>query len=646
MEELWGAKQPAAGSTALRVRVSQLRKVLKAGGEDMLVTRPPGYALLVPRDGLDLWRFERALEEGERALRTDPQRALDALVRALAEWRGAPLVDVAHAPFAQAATVRLEELRASALELRIEAELALGRHATLIGELYALTGEHPLRERLSAQLMTALYRDGRQADALAAYRAARERLVEEIGIEPGPELKALEARILAQDPDLITQPSPTSRPTRIVLAVCTGSSAPAAVADRLAATSDGEAVAVGLMHAGGDLAGTTAQLRAAAPSARVAAFTTDDPAGDTIRLAAEQDAAILLLAAPSTPEIDERTATVLRAAACDVAMLAGDHLPGAGPVLVPFSGHSHDWAAAELGAWLGHGAVTLLGVRSRDGSRDASRLLASASLALQRGAGVRAETLSDRRRGDRHARGGDGSLGAGRRALGSLADRGSRQGQDPAPPRRAVPGAARAARHPSQRPGTTRGAHALHLVRRVLTRLVGIERALHRHYGGSETPLEASLHAHSHSDPRATTAPDCEAPTPARISSKAPAAKTQVPPPSLQVPNANCKDEPTDTHTPAPAVRPRRRPARSTSDLERHRQSGVDISALGDVLQRRTVRKPHYTMRVSCWWSGILTTSRTMGPCSNGRSEVRSLSGALGRWTAAPQRVRVVPDPT
>ena len=231
--------------------------------------------------------------------------------------------------------MRLEELRASALELRIEAELALGRHTTLIGELYALTSEHPLRERLSAQLMTALYRDGRQADALAAYRAARERLVEEIGIEPGPELKALEARILAQDPDLATQQAPTSRPARTVLAVCTGNSAPAAMADRLAATSDGEAVAVGLVRASDDLTRTTAQLRATAPSARVAAFTTNDPAGDTVRLAAEQDAAILLLSTPDAPEIDERTATVLRAAACDVAMLAGDHVPAPAPFSCP-----------------------------------------------------------------------------------------------------------------------------------------------------------------------------------------------------------------------------------------------------------------------------------------------------------------------
>src|SRR5215207_9099422 len=127
---------------------------------------------------------------------------------------GVPLVVVAYAPFAQAAVVRLEELRASALELRIEAELALGHHPRLIAELQDLTSEHPLRERLWAQLMTALYRDGRQADALAAYRTARSRLVGEVGIEPGPELRTLEARILEQDPGLTQQREPTSRPAR------------------------------------------------------------------------------------------------------------------------------------------------------------------------------------------------------------------------------------------------------------------------------------------------------------------------------------------------------------------------------------------------------------------------------------------------
>jgi DNA-binding SARP family transcriptional activator len=389
MEELWGADQPAAGSTALRVRVSQLRKAL---GADVLVTRPPGYALLVPRDGLDLWRFERGLYEGERALATDPQRALDALTQALSEWRGRPLVDVAYAPFSQAAVVRLEELRASALELRIEAELTLGHHVRLIGELQALTSENPLRERLWAQLMTALYRDGRQADALAAYRNARERLVEEIGIEPGPELRSLESRILAQDADLTQRREPTARPARAVLAVCAGTSAPAAMAERLAAESLVDAVAVALVRTADELDAATSGLRAAAPSARVAAFTTDDPVADTVRLAAEQDAAILLLSLVDPPAIDPPTATVLRAAPCDVALLAGDGAIHGGPVLVPFAGHSHDWAAAELGAWLGAGAVTLLGIRRDDAHRDASRLLASASLALQRGAGIRADT--------------------------------------------------------------------------------------------------------------------------------------------------------------------------------------------------------------------------------------------------------------
>jgi DNA-binding SARP family transcriptional activator len=389
MDELWGEHQPAAGSTALRVRVSQLRKALHAGGE-ILVTRAPGYALLVPRDGLDLWRFERALAEGERLLAADHARAVEALERALGEWRGAPLTDVAYAPFAQAAIVRLEELRASAHELRIEAELALGRHARLIGELQVLVGQHPLRERLWAQLMTALYRDGRQAEALAAYRSARERLIEEIGIEPGPELRALEARVLAQDPALAGGDTATAQPARAALAVCTSGSGPAAVAEQLAAVSGVEAVAVALLHDAAELAGATARLRAAAPSARVAAFTTASAAEDAVRLAAEQDAAVLLLEAGP---IDAQLATVLRAAACDVALVAGDAPPGPGPILVPFSGSAHDWAAAELGASLGGGAVTLLGVAGSAARRDASRLLASVSLALQRGAGVRAETL-------------------------------------------------------------------------------------------------------------------------------------------------------------------------------------------------------------------------------------------------------------
>ena len=143
MEDLWGDKQPSAGRTALRVRVSQLLKALP-GGAELLVTRPTGYALQVERHALDLWRFERHLADGERALASDPERALQSLTAALDEWRGRPLDDLAYAPWAQAPVVRLEGLRAAALELRVEAELALGHHGRLVGELQALVAEHPL----------------------------------------------------------------------------------------------------------------------------------------------------------------------------------------------------------------------------------------------------------------------------------------------------------------------------------------------------------------------------------------------------------------------------------------------------------------------------------------------------------------------
>ena len=303
--------------------------------------------------------------------------------------------------------MRLEELRASALELRIEAELALGRHAHLIGELQGLVGEHPLRERLWAQLMTALYRDGRQADALAAYRAARERLIEEIGIEPGPELRALESRVLAQDPALAVHDTPTAQPSRAALAVCTDSSGPAAVAERLAAASGVEAVAVALLRDAGragrrDRRAARARRRARASPrsrARRRAMTRCGSRPSRTRRSC-------CSSAPQDGRLDPDLAAVLRAAACDVALVAGGAPAAEGPVLVPFSGGAHDWAAAELGASLGGGAVTLLGAAGGAGRRDASRLLANASLALQRGAGRARRDGARRPRRRRRARGG------------------------------------------------------------------------------------------------------------------------------------------------------------------------------------------------------------------------------------------------
>ena len=200
-DELW-AGQPAAGAAAsLQVRVSQLRKALRTAGEaGRLVTRPPGYLIRVAPDELDAPRFEQLTRDGEIALAAgDSALALRRLDEALGLWRGPALADVDGAPFARAEAARLEEQRLAAVESRAEALLACGRHRELTGELETLTAAHPLRERLWSHRMLALYRAGRQAEALRAYRDLREILVGELGIEPSPALRELEGRILRQD---------------------------------------------------------------------------------------------------------------------------------------------------------------------------------------------------------------------------------------------------------------------------------------------------------------------------------------------------------------------------------------------------------------------------------------------------------------
>jgi predicted ATPase/DNA-binding SARP family transcriptional activator len=198
IDELWGEAVPESGRTALQVRVSQLRKTLGADG-GRIVTRAPGYQLRVDRDELDLSHFERLVGEADGV---EPAEAAAKLREALGLWRGAPLADLSYASFAQGAIRRLEELRLAALEKRIEADLELGRHAELIGELEALAEEHPLREHMRAQLMLALYRCGRQADALAAYQNARRVLVEQLAVEPSAPLRQLEQSILRQEASL------------------------------------------------------------------------------------------------------------------------------------------------------------------------------------------------------------------------------------------------------------------------------------------------------------------------------------------------------------------------------------------------------------------------------------------------------------
>ena len=196
IEDVWGAHPPANATKSLHVYVSQLRRSL---GPDVILTRPPGYVLRIEPGRLDLDRFERLRDEAARA---DPQTAADRLHEALALWRGSPFADFTYDAFAQTTIARLEEQRLGALEERIEADLQLGRHAEIVAEVATLAQEHPLRERIRGAQMLALYRCGRQAEALAAYQEARRALVDELGIEPGRALHELERRILMQDPAL------------------------------------------------------------------------------------------------------------------------------------------------------------------------------------------------------------------------------------------------------------------------------------------------------------------------------------------------------------------------------------------------------------------------------------------------------------
>ncbi|HEY1281575.1 MAG TPA: BTAD domain-containing putative transcriptional regulator, partial [Acidimicrobiales bacterium] len=211
VDDLWGDRPPQEPANALQVVVAKLRRAL---GSDAVATTPPGYALAVASDAVDAQRFEALVRVGRVALDDgSPVDADQALAAALALWRGPALVEFGDVAVLQAAASRWEEQRAATVEDWFGARLALGRHAELVAELEAAVADAPFRERLRGQLMTALYRSGRQAEALAAFQDARRVLGEELGLEPGAELRRLEAAILAQDPDLdLAAPPPEPRP--------------------------------------------------------------------------------------------------------------------------------------------------------------------------------------------------------------------------------------------------------------------------------------------------------------------------------------------------------------------------------------------------------------------------------------------------
>ena len=211
IDELWGEQPPATAVKVVHVYVSQLRKAL---GQGLLETRPAGYVLRLEPDALDADRFERLLARARDLLADGDVREADGVLRdALGLWRGPPLAEFRYHDFARDEISRLEELRIVALELRLEADLAVGRHAGAVPELEALVRDHPLRENLRGLLMVALYRSGRQADALAAYQDARTALVETLGLDPGESLRRLETAILRHDPTLDLQSPANAAPT-------------------------------------------------------------------------------------------------------------------------------------------------------------------------------------------------------------------------------------------------------------------------------------------------------------------------------------------------------------------------------------------------------------------------------------------------
>jgi DNA-binding SARP family transcriptional activator len=413
IDELWGEDSPEDAEAALRVNISRLRKLLP---QDVLTTRSPGYLVRVEPDALDLHRFERLVDEGRsllaRGLASD---ASERLRDGLSLWRGVALADFVYEAFAQAAIARLEEIRLAAVELRIEADLALGRHAELVGELQALVAEHPLRERLRKDLMTALYRSGRQAEALEVYQDARRALVDELGIEPGAELHGLERAILRQDPALNVE-APAARVREasersILVAIKdeAGVEALLSVAEPLARNPRRVLVLARLVSDGAELRSASAwleehrsELAARGIAARAASFTSTAPGEELARLATELDVELLLADAPeellAEGAPDEQLAAILEQTPCDVALLVPRAATPEGPVLVPFGGADHDWAAVELGAWLAQAdddPLRLAGAAAvpLQGKRDASRLLSHGALAVQRVLGISAEPL-------------------------------------------------------------------------------------------------------------------------------------------------------------------------------------------------------------------------------------------------------------
>jgi DNA-binding SARP family transcriptional activator len=400
-DALWRGEPPAVAANALQYHVSRLRKTLDEGAA--IVTQEPGYLISLEPDQLDLLRFERLVLEAEGA---DPARASRLLADALRLWRGEPLADLADDVLSQPDIQRLAAARLAALERRVDADLELGRYAQLVPELEMLVSTHPLHEGLVGALMRALYGAGRQADALDVYRRTRKTFDMELGIEPSRFLRELERAILRQDPDLgLGRPTADGSPSILVLA----GDPPRiddllAIAEPISAASNRELILIRFAAEADELAAATAalsELREAVVtrgvSCRVAAYTSAEAGAEAALLATEQPVELVLSEAPrdllEAHALKGPVASLLERAPCDVGLLTTGTGIAEGPVVTPFGGAEHDWSAIELAAWFASSLGTTLRLLGREaeppsGRRDASRLLARASLLVQQVVGI------------------------------------------------------------------------------------------------------------------------------------------------------------------------------------------------------------------------------------------------------------------
>ena len=412
IDSLWGDSPPEGSVHALEAAVSRLRAMLDPG---RIATQSLGYQVRVAHDELDLHRFDGLVREAHRARSSgEVARAVTLLREATGLWRGRPLPELGGGAYERPELVRLEELRLSAIEALVDARVELGEGPGLVAELEGLVREHPFREHLQAQLMRALYRSGRQAEALRVFAAVRRTLVDELAIEPGPELQALQIAILNQDENL-NQPTarsaPGEQPPRTILIAGQPTDDLGSVlriTTLLGRAGDVAAIAAVVADQATDLGaavraanGARAELAESAIATRAAGFVSQAPGSDIVRLCQREDVTLVLLRGPRAEEGGQFGAfheAILGGSPADVGIVVegrGSAWPAEAIVAVPFGGTDDDWAAVELAvaiATRNHARLTLVGFPTQEhDAASVSRLLADASLLVQRVAPLLAE---------------------------------------------------------------------------------------------------------------------------------------------------------------------------------------------------------------------------------------------------------------